>query len=214
MFMNMRRLRHLKRCNNYPTIMNEDVAQHSYYVTLLAKLFYDEANSLGVELDLGLLLSKCLVHDMEESFVSDIPYPIKHANDNFHDDLEKVVDKGMSLMIGEDLDTKIWDVERKSCKTGVEGSIVALCDMLELAIFCYEECRLGNTYCSGLLDNCRKYLPSLFEKAVKSVFENLIDQSRNIDEFGKDYLSSFYDLYSMVMKKDLKSSIGEMIDIA
>ena len=86
-FMNIRRLRHIKRCNNFPTLNPTDVAQHSYFTTMLAMLFVDELvenSEEKVPIDKETVLRKCLLHDFEEAFTSDIPYPVKHMNFFIH----------------------------------------------------------------------------------------------------------------------------------
>ena len=48
-FMNLRRLKDIKRCNNFPVVNQEDVAQHSFYVTLLAMFIANEYNAWAFE---------------------------------------------------------------------------------------------------------------------------------------------------------------------
>lgn len=214
--MNMRRLRNLRRCNNYPTLIPEDVAQHSYYVTLLAKAFFDEANSFAVnKMEFTTLMNKCLLHDMEEAFVSDIPYPIKHASKKFHDELNDIIDSGMSSMIHSgDTNTTIslWEGDRKRCKDGIEGSVVALCDMLELAIYCYEEVKLGNTACKTILNNCRIYLPTLFNTVTQGLFDNPLSELIEYDLVNV-YFPSFYEIYLMVFDDTFSTGIDEVFEL-
>ena len=92
-FMNYRRLKDIKRCNNFPVVNQEDVAQHSFYVTLLAMALADEYNTWAGDINMGyhpfdvehqymiakteIVIRKALTHDLEESFTSDIPWNIK-----------------------------------------------------------------------------------------------------------------------------------------
>lgn len=218
LFMNMRRLRHLKRCNTTPVIMPEDVAQHSYYVTLLAKLWYDEVNNLASKkLNYGLLLEKCLLHDMEEVFVSDIPYNVKHSSHEFHDTLEEVINTGMSKVIDDYpiehfsfIARRRWEDIRRTCKDGLEGKVVALCDMLELAIYCYEEVKMGNYNCKHMLSNCREYLPALLNEVTMEMLET------SYEGYYKDNYSfpQFYELYLMVFDDTFSSDVDCIYDFS
>ena len=176
-FMNFRRMRHIKRCNTYPTSNPTDVAQHSYFVTMLAMLFADEYESnrmklekpdCWVTIDTEKLLRKAMLHDIEEVFISDIPYTVKHASDSLHNELEKVTNATMTDVM-ESAVMRRWEAYREYCKTGVEGSIVAFCDMLELAIYSYEEMITGNSYMSELLNNCNDYLDDLLKNVINSL---------------------------------------------
>lgn len=176
-FMNFRRMRHIKRCNTYPTTNPTDVAQHSYFVTMLAMLFADEYESNRIKLekpdcwatvDMEKLLRKAMLHDIEEVFISDIPYTVKHAADSLHNELEKVTNAIMDDVM-ESVVMRRWEAYREYCKAGNGGSIVAFCDMLELAIYSYEEMLTGNSYMKNLLSNCNKYLDGLLESVIKGL---------------------------------------------
>lgn len=171
-FMNYRRLRHLQRCNNFLRISPEDVAQHSYFTTMLAMIIADEYN-LAVEAaqkksdgysqyekaNVEIVMRKALMHDTDEAITSDIPYNVKHITPEFNAEMEKV----LSSMTKETLEgcselyERYWYLAN-TCKEGLEGKIVDLADMLELATYCWEEYAAGNTMMKGLLDRAVNYL--------------------------------------------------------
>lgn len=176
-FMNYRRLRHLTRCNNFHKVSSEDVAQHSYYVAMLAMIITDELKEKGKKLDELLILRKALLHDVSEAVTGDIPHNVKKYVE-FTVDLEGVLTniageyytEGVSGRFGQ---YALWE---SSCKYGDSGEVVALVDMLELAVYCYEETLLGN-----------KVIIPLYEKAIRLVKEIPIYRS---SEFAQSLVSS------------------------
>lgn len=155
-YLNWRRLRHIKRYNNFPVVNPMDVAQHSYYTTLLAMTLVDEWNSAAetkdIEtIDAEMTLRKALVHDSDESFTSDIPWNVKHMNEKIHKSIVKAINKKVKKLYkgcGVMKDYYLTAVESKS---DYSGNIVNLADMLELCLFCWEEKQMGNSSLSGLL---------------------------------------------------------------
>lgn len=171
-FMNSRRMRHIKRCNNFPCLLPEDVAQHSYFVAVLSRVFTEEYNSfcehlgnLDKKLDCLEVLDKALCHDWDEAFTSDIPYVVKHLNPEVHEDLENGLSERVSYLLRGCSDSIQFLYDRcVKCKDGKAGAVVGVCDMMELAIYCYEECKMGNTALEPILKNCIYYLDEMNSK--------------------------------------------------
>ena len=201
--MNFRRMRNIKRCNMFPTLVPTDVAQHSYYVTMLAMLFNDEMKKFQIicpnepvpQLDVSTLLRKSILHDTEEVFISDIPYNIKHYSNELHSELENLTNVEMKNIM-QDYVMSNWNDYRDQCKSGTEGAVVALCDMLELAIYAYEEVSMGNTCMKVMLSNCNKYLDDLMLKAVGISVDD-VDESE-IDSYIKSRVPTIYALREMI----------------
>ena len=194
-FMNYRRMRHIRRCNNFPTLQQEDVAQHSYYTTMLAMLFKDECDKYNPENSLNgeMLLRKCLLHDTEEAFTSDIPYPIKHCDEVVHSRLEDAVNHKMMDLSEQSQVLINWEIYRQECKSGIEGKVVAFCDMLELALYSYEELTLGNRSMTVMLDNCNEYLEDLAYEALNAVFP---EEKCHLQTF----VPTIWELFSLVQR--------------
>ena len=188
MFQNYRRLRYIKRCNNYPTIISMDVAQHSYFTTMIAMILTDEYNTWVEEHNLGYhpsdmenyyvslktetVLRKALVHDIEESFTSDIPYNVKHLNAKIHDALVEDLGSYVDLQYIEAVTTNLYNKLNKSCKSGFEGQVVAVSDMIELAWYCCDEMALGNVHLKPILARCKEFLDEFeFSKILRVVSE-------------------------------------------
>ena len=166
-FMNYRRLKDIRRCNNFPTISTEDVAQHSYYVSLLALTLaieyndwaarvnmkfhpYDYENKVAL-VDVDKVLRMAISHDLEEAFTSDIPWNIKHYSEELNAAINSSVQARMESVYSGSRVMRLFHKWNQDCKKGLEGQFVDLADMLELAVYSYEECAKGNTYMEPML---------------------------------------------------------------
>lgn len=77
------RLKIIKRWGTSFSIESESVAEHNYYVTMLAYILADIDKNLNnvKDIDMEKLLVKALYHDAFESYTAHIVSPIKHHND-------------------------------------------------------------------------------------------------------------------------------------
>lgn len=110
----------------------ESLAVHICDTSMMAYIIGVQLNSFGEGLDLGLLLEKCLLHDLDETLTGDIPRNTKYANkeiksalDNLQDDVLEVIKKYIN---NEEIIQKC-----KDAKKGKEGLILKLADMLGVA---------------------------------------------------------------------------------
>ena len=90
-FDRMQKLRYIDRCSNTAHIKPYSVAQHSFYTALYALTFAQIENERAGGDDLyniGVLLQKALLHDLEESETGDILYPVHNENPEFKDRLD------------------------------------------------------------------------------------------------------------------------------
>jgi 5'-deoxynucleotidase YfbR-like HD superfamily hydrolase len=144
--MNLRRLNNIQRCMTFPVVKTETVASHSCFVSMLCSVVGREYNKkYGNLVDIGVLLEKAIFHDAEEAYISDIPWNVKHFNDDVHKSIETVVSSKLDDIFENCSYVRDMHSIIVNCKTGLEGSIVNLCDMLELAMHCYDELNMGNT---------------------------------------------------------------------
>lgn len=164
---NYRRLRNVRRANNLPTIQTEDVAQHSFYVAILATALAEDYNQgvaqhnanfhpLDVEntldtVDVAEVTRRALFHDMEEAFTSDIPWNVKHHSEKTRLAIQKCVEAK--------LDVVFHDTNGPVCshqalilraKDGLPGKFVSIADNLEGAWYCYDELMMGNRHMAKL----------------------------------------------------------------
>lgn len=128
--LNIKKLRALRwvrrfnfhQCNNY---MN--VAEHSYFVTVIA---LELANILGLNVEnKAWVLRQALFHDAEEAVTGDIPFLVKRFLGKHVDELEQVAAVELGLVPVTDF---------------YIDDIVELADALELKLYLEEERDAGN----------------------------------------------------------------------
>ena len=205
-FMNYRRMRHIRRCNTFPVVNPIDVAQHSYYVAMLAMAISDEYNTYVDEYNLDsdghlnllnteVVLRKALCHDTEESITSDIPWNIKHMNEDVHQMLSNVINARIDKAYEGTSTMKIYHKLGKECKEGLEGKIVDLADMTELAIYCWEELAEGNSYMKSMLSKCLRIMDSYTQGTIIPKASPLFTSIREM------------------LKNDPKTTVENLLDI-
>jgi len=119
----------------------ENLAEHTFEVMMVAYLISIELNKHGEEINIGSLLEKCLIHDIEEIVTGDVPRTTKYANEEIRDGVRKLGVKAAANLL--DLNQYItW------CKIykGKEGSILKIADMLVVAKKCVVEIDLRGNY--------------------------------------------------------------------
>lgn len=154
-------------------IKEESLADHIADVGVLSYLLTLRFNSYGENLNVGDVLEKVLLHDLDEVLTGDIPRSTKYYSD-----------AGLNAMRGVALDaiTKLAEglpgseglVEKwKSAKQGKEGSVLVLSDMLCVARKVVTEVKiLGNGY---------------FLKVAYEMIDNLTELKKELEsgELGK-----------------------------
>lgn len=111
----------------------ESLSDHITDVCSLSYLIGRKLLVLDQDIDLGKLLERCVVHDMDEVLVGDIPRLTKYATKTCHDELNKIADmaaSGISKEIdGTDFTYNLW----KSAKDdSAEGFILKVVDILSV----------------------------------------------------------------------------------
>lgn len=158
-------------------IKEESLADHIADVGVLSYLLTLRFNSYGENLNVGDVLEKVILHDLDEVLTGDIPRSTKYYSD-----------EGLNAMRGVALDaiTKLAEglpgseglVEKwKSAKQGKEGSVLVLSDMLCVARKVVTEVKiLGNGY---------------FLKVAYEMIDNLTElkkelESGELNKFNED----------------------------
>ncbi len=152
LFAFMERLKNLssiKRFGTLPMLETETVASHCFNVAFLAMLIADYEKDKPI--DREVVLRKALMHDFEETILSDIPHPIKHRFKGGK--LGKLLKDLVPDLIEQEIFKELPDVLRDSCirhtrdaKQGVEGEIVEAADAMDIVITSLREIKLGNKY--------------------------------------------------------------------
>ena len=173
-------LRSLIRYQNCNRLVNESVAEHSFYVAVFVlklREYYD--------FNLEVALKTALIHDIPEARISDIPHNIKLANPEVAAALEKAEEKVTIDMLSEEANALL-----KSFNHGdtVEGKICQLADVLSVVLYANDEIKCGNRIFNYIaikaIARCKEIVASLETHLNKSYTQeqimNKINQIVNI----------------------------------
>lgn len=118
------------RYSGLPQIREEALSHHITDVGLLSYVLALKMNTYGEDLNIGLILEKALLHDLDEVLTGDIPRSTKYYSESGLEAMQGIAEDAMmklaeSIDGGQDIMTK-W----KDCKSGKEGQVLKLADML------------------------------------------------------------------------------------
>jgi 5'-deoxynucleotidase YfbR-like HD superfamily hydrolase len=132
-----------QRFHTHDTLLRQNVAEHSFYVTALATILYNDELPL---LDFATLIRACLFHDVAEHVVGDLPSPTKRQSDV----LKKTIDEfEYQALSRQNLYIPLPSVLKRKLK---------ICDNLDGLMFCVREKAMGNRRMRVVFYNYYKYL--------------------------------------------------------
>ena len=171
------RIRNVIRFSNSTRIKDESVAEHSYFTAYYAMVL---AMSLiveeGVPVDMGVLLTSAILHDMDESKSGDFVRHFKYMDA----DLKRHIEDASSKMMRNAFDP-IFVKERLVLREGepshslqylwrnakdntIEGDIVAFADFLSVLSYVMNELDCGNRKLLRQLDDMHEYAMSFYKR--------------------------------------------------
>ncbi len=152
-----RRLAQIKRYHATPLHQNETVAEHSFYVAMIARSLCGLLEESGTKVNTLEVVDKALIHDIEEMFSGDIIQPFKHANPR----LKKLIGELNTKFVEKAFEglpkqmaahfKNLWAEYHEGRE--LEDKIVKVADILSLIAYCLEQIKLGNTYMVEILNN-------------------------------------------------------------
>lgn len=166
----------LKRWSQVHNNYEETVLEHTAFVS-----FYAYKIAIKYNLDIGLVLEKALLHDMEETIVGDIATPTKYANERLTNELKKLECEAalkISQTYFDGLKTHIrWQCAKDFTR---EGQAVAIADIASAVFKIWREYETGNKQLLKFKPNIIRGLTKLRNK---SEFQ---DEINNLIEFTND----------------------------
>ena len=161
----------------------ESVLEHSAVVTLLAMLAGKIAQSMGKNVDVGVMLSHAIVHDVSEVLTGDVVTPVKKATQTLADEfasLEREAERKLIKTLPEWLQGRI---ETYFAPGGYEQELVKGCDIYAAYLKCKLEIAGGNAVefqdaleqISQSLEQVKAELPEI--KALDALFGESIGLS-------------------------------------
>lgn len=148
-------LRNLVRYQTAPRVSSETVAEHSYFVAAYVLKLHDY-----LQFDLCKALKLALLHDFSESFISDVPHPIKKRFPLLNEALDKAENDIVKEYFSEEF--SVWLKEFNECASA-EGITVALADVLSVVSYAKYEMELGNS----------KYMKNVLIRGIARIYSIL-----------------------------------------
>lgn len=168
----IRRLNHIRRYSSIPVIRQENVAEHSFWVAFFSKIIGEYAICKFGEdtINIGILLSKALLHDIEESITGDIIRTFKYHNKDIAYEINftslEIIHKFIQDSFIEEVSEKILRDWEHSKDATNEGKIIKVADMLCSIAYCIEEKKLGNKFMISVMQDTKKYINKLKEETL------------------------------------------------
>lgn len=174
-----------------PETLSEHVVDTSYMAYMIARNMI----VLGESIDMGLLLTKTLIHDFDEPLVGDIPRVTKYSTEECHKELNKVANlaaEEISKEIdGTDYSYQIWSHDKDL--TQVEGLLMKVVDMLSVVKKAITEVDiLGNMNFLKIVEEVKNYVEDLL-----AIDYNVI-QSEDAKQYLLDIIKGAYELLDEV----------------
>lgn len=146
-YAHLSRLRLIKRWGLMRNAVEEDVAQHSWEVAVLAHaLALISRDVLGQDIDPHAVATRALFHDATEAITGDLPTPVKYspAMRQATSHLEEQVSREMLDLLPPALHAGVAAVMDHARWPQAEARLVKAADRLAAWLKCREELRYGN----------------------------------------------------------------------
>lgn len=186
----MSRMNEVSRYSSVYQETNESLAEHITDVSVMSYLIAKTIQSnFTDDINLGTLLEKCLLHDIDEVITGDIPRNTKYATNSVHDNLDQVASNAVDLIekyIGVRGICEVWDF----AKEGKEGAILKIVDMLCVVKKSITEIELrGNlsflkvvteleTHLTTML-SCDEVYKRFDDERTRKFLKNLVSQAKD-----------------------------------
>lgn len=158
-----RRLARTFRFNSTPVLRTENVAEHSWYVAYIGMHLWTLCGRQGIHLDLGDILAKCILHDLDEALTGDIPRPFKYHTPKIRELLEDASNE----IFTDYVDSTAFPVELvdywRDAKMDATGLVVKMADLVSVVSYATEEVRMGNALLKCKLGEVTRYMRELHE---------------------------------------------------
>jgi len=187
------RLRYIKRFGTAFVLHPESVAEHSYYVSLYALFIATWVREQqDKEVDFEELLTRCLVHDLEETRTGDFPRPFKYRYKALRTAIEQCAKAEFKAVVSDILpveqDTEnlvsCWEYSKDET---TEGRIVAFADFLSVLSHLWQEIQNSNQSMADHYKTVRDYVESFNEDDYDFIRPLVVEASDLTDQLFKTY---------------------------
>lgn len=167
---------HVSRFAGTPAHRRENVAEHSYMTAMIALFLGQHCLERGARVDIGKLLTRALVHDLDEAVMVDLPRPIKYADPVLKERWTSLCNEAV-IQMGEAVGISFFTDWKNAKDDSLEGEILRLADLISVTAYLIEEARFGNTFMKSLLTGNLEYLTEFYRTARSSEIRELVLQA-------------------------------------
>ncbi len=179
-YAHLSRLRFIKRWGLMRNAVEEDVAQHSWEVAVLAHaLAVIRRDVLGGQIDPNAVATRALFHDATEAITGDLPTPVKYspAMRQATAHLEDEVGREMVTLLPAPLQATLRSVMDHNEWPDDEAQLVKAADRLAAWLKCRAELRYGN-----------REFEQAAQQIERKIQEHMLPEVRYfLDTFGPGY---------------------------
>lgn len=184
------RLRYVNRFSTCRVMNPETVAEHSFFVAYYALMLVQwceatiSSKCISLDIDRGKLLTRALVHDIDEAITGDVPRTFKYSDEKLRQMLNTVASQGV-----EKLANKLWPSNPislsmsenwKNAKDNTpEGRIIEFADFLSVLSYLYEEIRASNFIMREHVSSMQEYYDK-FKHSDYDFLRPLVEDARAI----------------------------------
>ena len=152
------RLRYIKCFSICPRVHEESVAEHSFYVAFIAMMLAEVLKKSGHKINVGLLLSRALIHDLDEVFSGDFIRMFKHHNEPVKIAIEATSRAMMEGFVKDyPAGAQLMEYWQTSKAQDIEGYILAYADYLSVLSYIWQEINAGNHAMLNQVDEMAKF---------------------------------------------------------
>ena len=174
------RLKVVKRWGTSANIYEESVAEHSYFVAMIAYILVEIDKKLNntVVNNMDKLIIKALYHDAFESYTTHIVSPLKKHDKNMAESTNSLKESYKKRILGllpEECNDIIADIEESDKYI---DTIIRIADSIESYSYCAFQVHIGNKDFINKLKIKRENIIKLAKEYnyVKFFFDNLFDE--------------------------------------
>ncbi len=194
------------RFSNAKLISPESVLEHVGGVVLTCYLLCLEMNERHDSVDVGDVLAKAAVHDIEELLMGDIPRTVKYSTPRSRESF-KVVEEWAMKKIVTDLDIVASEellVDHDTAKLGPSGVVVEIADILAVVYKIHEEViERGNRTMITRATSCRDQVLKSTKRVLSQTWH------RDVKEFLIDVLNQAIEIIDLAEGQTSTAMIGE-----
>ena len=144
---NLYRLKYIERWSLMRNTMKENVAEHSFHVSLLTHCLCTIANEVyNKEVNTDRAVTLSLFHDVTEVFTGDIPTPVKHHNKEILKNFRDIEDLAAERLVNQ-APSELKHVYKSIISEKNEKELyqyVKAADLLDAYLKCVTELAAGN----------------------------------------------------------------------